>query len=460
MLGTALTILVAGAVCGSADILRGSEMTEDEIKERWNKLMYATGMKTKGDEAVTYYVSKVIKRIYGNDIIVAIPIGMTYSTLETIEEEIKICFKCHEVSMHSKEGSASAYMRLVSKPIAQDYPFQPVKVRPWELYMGTTKYYKDIIVDMTTYPHVLIAGTTGSGKSLYAVQGLINLISNHTADVLNVYISEVSAKDDYKAFRDCPHVKQYARNLEDTTKMLKHLLDEMNGRNDLFNQYDGIDNIMQYNKAFPHKALPYVYLLSDEYHLYMEDDSDTDEVDYYKKQCQSCLKELAKLCRNTGIYIIASLQRPDKESMPPIFKTNMNVIVAFKQRNGASALTILDSYKPMALKQREAIVDFGGDQFNIYSLYINNYMIKRYLTMVNGIEEKHKYIDLTPYIYIDEEARKHSKNGKKKGKKSKVEKIPELESAPTTDNVTNLEDVIKDVKGKGGKGKDKGVVRK
>lgn len=460
MLGTALTILLAGAVCGSADILRnGSELTEDQIKEKWSNLMLATGIKAKGDEGATYYISKVIKRVYGNDIIVVIPDGMTYSTLETIQEEIKICFKCSEISMDFKRKSCTAYIRLVSKPIAQDYPFQPVKVQPWELYLGTTKYYKDIIVDMTIYPHVLIAGTTGSGKSLYAVQGLINLLSNHSSDILNVYITEISAKDDYKAFRKCPHIKGYARNLADTTKMLKYLLEEMNKRNDLFNQYEDINNIIDYNKAFPLKALPFVYLLSDEYHLYMEDDSDTDQDDYYKKQCQAYLKELAKLCRNTGIYIIASLQRPDRESMPPIFKSNLNVIVAFKQRNGASALTILDSYKPMELKQREAIVDFGGDQFNIYSLYINNYMIKRYLSMVNGMEENHKYIDLTPYIYIDGEAKKHKKDGRKKGgkKSNKNEKIMELETASTADNVTNLEDVIKDVKSKG---KDKGVVKK
>jgi S-DNA-T family DNA segregation ATPase FtsK/SpoIIIE len=270
---------------------------------------------------------------------------------------------------------------------------------------------------------------------------------NFSDDEVSIYISEISDKDDYKAFRKCPHIKYYARTLAETTEMFGCLLDEMADRNKLFNQFEDINNIYEYNKAFPDKALPYIYIISDEYHLYMEDDSDTDEEDYYKKQCQAYLKKIAKLSRNSGIYIVASLQRPDRESMPAIFKANLNVIVAFKQRNGASALTILDSYKPMQLKHREAIVDFGGDQFNIYSLYINNYMIKRYLDSVNGLEDNHKYVDLSPYIYLTEEAKNHKKD-KKGGKKSKKKgKVVELETA--SDDLTLTLETTTKKRGKG-----------
>jgi hypothetical protein len=126
------------------------------------------------------------------------------------------------------------------------------------------------------------------------------------------------------------------------------------------------------------------------------------------------------------------------------------------QRNGASALTVLDSYEPMKLKYREAIVDFGGDQVTIYSLYINGYMIKCYLE--DKKEEKHEYVDLSSHNWLVKEARRYKKDKKKgNGKKQQQQQVNELETAPTTvntleNNIVSFETIPrKDVKkGKGG----------
>lgn len=456
MVGLALQIILAGMCAGGIDILRkGNDVN---IEDKWNKVMIGAGVKVKGDEGATFSISKKIKRIYGYDLIIAIPDGMTYTALEELQEQIKISFKCYEVHMEYKRKGGCAYVRLITEPLSDDTPFQPVKVKPWELYLGTTKYHKDVIVSMRNFPHTLIAGVTGAGKSLFTIQTLLNMVVNHSKEECNVYISEISDKDDFKLFRKCDIVKGYVRTLADTAKMLKHLYDMMGVRSRLFNQFDDVNELYDYNAKFPHKQLPYIYFFTDEYSLFMEDESDTDQEDFLKKQCQAYMKKLAKLARNAGIYVLSSLQRPDKESMPPIFKTNLNVIVAFKQRNGASALTVLDSYEPMKLEYREAIVDFGGGQHIIYSLYINSYIVKCYLE--DKKEEQHEYTDLSEHEWLIRQSKQHKKDKRKKKASGENGGLLTIEETASTSTATNLDNVVSidnpANKGKNGRGKGKG----
>lgn len=431
MIGTFVSV---GLIGGAISAIKKRQRGDDDIEKKWDELMIRLGIKAKGDGGDTYTILKKIKRIYGHDIIVKIPSGLKYSTLESIDEEIRICFACHVITIDYKRKSATAYIRLVTLPLDDNTMYQPVKIFPWELYLGTTRYHKDIVVDMKTHTHLLLAGTTGVGKSMFLVQILLNLIINFKDDEVNLYLNEIADKDDFKPFRRCGIVKNYSRTLEDALRTLKKLKDDMLERNNLFSKYDDIRDIYDYNKKFPHNKLPYSYFVTDEYSLLMEDKSDSEESSAMKGLIQTYMIELGKLARNCGIYVVSCVQRPDRESLPPPFKTNLNVIVAFRQRNGASALTVLDSYKPMKLKEREAIVDYGGQDFEIYSLYINNYIIKRYIGEL--IDYNHKYIDLSKYDGFIKDVKKPKKKEKSKKKESTIK---EIATATDSEKVVDLE---------------------
>ncbi|MBO3438185.1 hypothetical protein FDG46_04310 [Clostridium botulinum] len=246
---------------------------------------------------------------------------------------------------------------------------------------------------MRDLPHVLFSGINSSGKTLCMVTALVNLIHYNSHRDIELFLAQVSAKKDLRKFKDIKQCRGYADNLVKAYDMFQYLYHTMEKRISMFNGIKSkyVDDIYEWNKAFPKRKMRIVYLAMDEFTSYMPDSLDSKEDAELKTKCLDLLVKLIQQSRCTGIYVLASLQRPDKESLPPRLKAQFNCKVSFKQSNIASSLVVTDSEKAFNLKpRREAIVN-ADEEYLIKTLYIDNKMIKDILEPHIDMEHKNYY---------------------------------------------------------------------
>jgi S-DNA-T family DNA segregation ATPase FtsK/SpoIIIE len=126
----------------------------------------------------------------------------------------------------------------------------------------------------------------------------------------------------------------------------------------------------------------------------MPNSTDSDKVKEWKEKCLDMIFQLIKEGRNCGIYVMLSLQRPDRENCPAPIKSQCNTKVIFHQNNIASSLVVCDSEEAIHLKQREAIVLMDEKKY-MKTLYLDNNMIEEYIKPIH--EDNHKFLNLEGY---------------------------------------------------------------
>lgn len=174
--------------------------------------------------------------------------------------------------------------------------------------------------DLTKAPHILIAGTTGSGKSTILHTFIANMINYHGAklflmDPKNIEFGSYSDK----SFKDLFISSDYS----EAISMLDNLISTMELRYKLLRE--GLEL----------KKLPYILIIIDEFSDLILQDADGE---FYKKLCK-----LAQKCRAAKMHIILSTQRPSVDIISGAIKANFPVRIAFKTSSAIDSKVILDS---------------------------------------------------------------------------------------------------------------------
>lgn len=352
----------------------------DAIKRTFEELMKENNL--------TYQIAHIDKSKYGYRTVVNLYYE-GFQKLADMQEVIESTFGAN-VDIQQNSTLTTATINIITEKLSDDYPFKPIKCKPYELYLAKTYTMKDIIVSMKDLPHLLYSGINSSGKTYCLLTALTNLIYHHSAREIEIFLSQISAKKDLRKFKDCKQCRGYAPTLEESYEMFNYLYHTMLKRINMFNSIKDkyIDTIYEWNQSFPKRKMRIVYLAMDEFTAYMPDSLDSKEDAVMKEKCLDLLVKLIQQSRCAGIYVLTSLQRPDKESLPPRLKAQFNCRVSFKQPNIASSLVVCDSDKAFKLKpQREAIVN-SDDEYLIKTLYLDNGMIQEFIK--DSIDTSHR----------------------------------------------------------------------
>lgn len=216
--------------------------------------------------------------------------------------------------------------------------------------LGKTISNETFIADLTKMPHLLIAGTTGQGKSVGLNVILTSLLyKKHPAQVKFVLIDPKRVeltlfnKIERHFLAKLPNSEEAI--ITDTTKVihtLKSLCMEMDDRLSLFNQAM-VRNIKEYNTKFVdrklnpkkgHKFLPYIVVVVDEF---------GDLIAQAGKEIETPLTRLAAVARATGIHLIIATQRPSVNVVTGLIKANFPARIAFRVQSKIDSRTILDA---------------------------------------------------------------------------------------------------------------------
>jgi DNA segregation ATPase FtsK/SpoIIIE, S-DNA-T family len=189
------------------------------------------------------------------------------------------------------------------------------------------------VADLAVMPHLLIAGATGSGKSVCLNAIITCLLMNQSPEQLRLVLVDPK-RVELSTFDSVPHLA-FSKIVVDMDKVvgtLQAVIHEMESRYRRFAQA-GVRNIKRYNEVTEHNKLPYWVTVIDEL---------ADLMMAAPYQVEQQLVRLAQLGRAAGIHLIIATQRPSVDVVTGLIKANFPTRIAFAMSSQVDSRTVLD----------------------------------------------------------------------------------------------------------------------
>ena len=210
------------------------------------------------------------------------------------------------------------------------------------LALGKDIFGEPVVADLTKMPHLLIAGATGTGKSVCLNALLCGFLVRCTPDELKLLLVDPK-RIELSYYNDIPHLLYpVITDMEEATQALKWAVREMERRYDLLAKI-GARNLENYNKkrlslpseqkeVYPH--LPYLVIVIDEL---------ADLMVVAAREVQTSLVRLAQMSRAAGVHLILATQRPSVDVITGVIKANFPARISFQVSSKVDSRTILDA---------------------------------------------------------------------------------------------------------------------
>jgi S-DNA-T family DNA segregation ATPase FtsK/SpoIIIE len=244
-------------------------------------------------------------------------------------------------------------------------------------------------IDLVNSPHILIAGSTGAGKSVLLAAIIAGLACVKSKQELKLMLVDTKQLD-LTLFADLPHVVEVADTLDKVHLLLARLQQIVRQRTE---KMKGIArNLGEYNAIAP-SPLPYLVVIIDELaDILMQDRSRAKGVRGYEK-AETKLQSLLQICRAAGIHIICATQRPSVEIITGDIKANILTRIALRLPSGADSRTVLNEHGAEKLLGRgDMLVESPLlDQITrFHGPFVSMDHIANVLNNCNGIRESYK----------------------------------------------------------------------
>lgn len=193
--------------------------------------------------------------------------------------------------------------------------------------------------DLVDMPHILITGSTNSGKSVFESSTITSLAYFKSSDLLHFYLVDTK-KVDLPLFADLPHVMCVADELDKFHNMMGFIMEETRRRLSLL-QGASCRKIQDYH-ALGYK-LPYIVVMLDEFGDLMEQDGSARKAGFYEAvpSVKSWIKQAVQIGRAAGVHIIACTQRASVRVVDGDIKANLPCRIALRLPTQIDSRTIL-----------------------------------------------------------------------------------------------------------------------
>jgi len=195
-----------------------------------------------------------------------------------------------------------------------------------------------VIGDISSMPHLLIAGSTGSGKSVCLNAILTSLLYKAHPDEVKLLLVDMK-RVELNMYNEIPHmlIPRAIKDLQQVINALKWMEHEMRRRYDVL-ESQGVNNIGLYHSLQSYQngtleRMPYIVMVIDEA---------ADLLTRGKREVEASIQSLSSLARACGIHIILATQRPSVDVITGVIKTNFTVRIAFQVSSRADSGTILN----------------------------------------------------------------------------------------------------------------------
>lgn len=269
--------------------------------------------------------------------------------------------------------------------------------------IGKTEDNIDCIIDLAEAPNLLIAGSTGQGKSMLVHSIILSLLFKKYPFEIKLLLIDTKRVelDVYNSLNKHFLVKtsgyEYGSVIDDAhsaVTMLRKLSNELDKRLQLFKEAR-VNKIDDYNDANGENCLPYLIIIIDDFaDLKYRTQSDVDTL----------IAKLAQQARIVGIYLIISTQYPSSEIITSNIKINFNTRIAFKVPEKADSRVILDDTgAERLLRPGNMLLSFNNSMQDIQGCHITYEEVVGVLKLVSDQEQYRSEYSLPEYGYLDED---------------------------------------------------------
>lgn len=329
---------------------RGQKLDEDELKQR------ARAIEAKCQE---FDVEGRVTQINPGPVVTTFEFkpeaGIKYSRIISLTEDLCLALQAESILIERIPGKSTigievpndrrqtiALREIIEAP---EFIHSPSKLT---LAMGRDLHGRIRVTELAAMPHLLIAGSTGTGKSVFINSLMMSILFKASPDEVKLVLVDPKRLE-LSLYENIPHlIAPVVTDPKIASNVLRNATREMENRLKLLAQR-GVRNIDQYNRTFKkeqslslfdsveepeHKPLPYLIIVIDELaDLMMVDTNNVEE----------SITRLAQMARAVGIHLILATQRPSVDVITGLIKANFPARISFRVASKVDSRTILDS---------------------------------------------------------------------------------------------------------------------
>ena len=281
--------------------------------------------------------------------------GIKYSRITGLADDLCLALKAESILIERIPGKSTVGIEVPNahrQTIAlreqiesAEFINSPSKMT---LALGKDLIGRNRVSDLAQMPHLLIAGSTGTGKSVFLNSLILSMLYKATPDELKMVMVDPKRLE-LGLYEDIPHLlAPVVTDPKVASNVLRNATREMESRLKLLAER-GVRNIDQYNRTFQkgqslslfddvenseHKPLPYIVIIIDELaDLMMVDTNNVEE----------SITRLAQMARAVGIHLILATQRPSVDVITGLIKANFPARISFRVASKVDSRTILDA---------------------------------------------------------------------------------------------------------------------
>lgn len=254
--------------------------------------------------------------------------------------------------------------------------------------MGLDVSGSPLVADIAKMPHVLVAGTTGSGKSVLINAFISSLLFRASPAEVKLILVDPK-RVEFTAYNGIPHLlTSVIVEPEKILSALKWAMGEMDRRYKLFSE-QGVRNIEGYNELSGFQALPYIVIVIDEL---------ADLMMFAPVEVEDAIARLAQMARATGIHLVIATQRPSVNVITGLIKANVPTRIAFNVASLIDSRVIIDTPGAEKLLGRGDMLYIPPDQAKptrIQGAFVSEKEVKK---LVDFLKSKSPVVEYTEEI--------------------------------------------------------------
>ncbi|MGC9045685.1 MAG: DNA translocase FtsK 4TM domain-containing protein [Thermodesulfovibrio sp.] len=267
--------------------------------------------------------------------------GIKLSRIITLSDELALSLKAQSIRIYPIPGRSAIGIEVPNKKrhivrlgeIIASEKFQN-SLSYLTLALGKDIYGNPVITDLAKMPHLLVAGATGSGKSVCLNTMILSLLYKATPHDVRLLLIDPKLLE-LSVYENIPHLMSpVITDPKEASEALKKVIVEMERRYKLFASR-GFRNIESFNQSVQEdEKVPYLVVFIDEF---------ADLMFTAPTEVEQAVTRIAQMARASGIHLVVATQRPSVDVITGIIKANFPARIAFQVTSRVDSRTILDT---------------------------------------------------------------------------------------------------------------------
>lgn len=325
-----------GLICSSVYVLfKSISFSSFDLNKQLLSTCRTLGLSVQyGDEIALPQVNAEYPQSWGTRLLVGLPTGLSSQKVIDQKQAIAEALRVNVDDIEMTYKNDGLVIDIFTVPMPDKVPYVRSNENSYKVLIGVNRRGEERHYDFNgPYPHLLIAGIAGGGKSVILRSILTTLATGPKPDL---YLCDLKGGVELGMFRNLEHVEGFASTLEDLRRVAYKVINEMKRRYEIMSEED--------SQQWVGKKVVFVM---DELADLKTRAGDPDAK--LKNEIKGILTQLSAKGRAAGVIIVLATQRPSADVVDGLIKTNIASSVCFRTRDGVQSRIILDNTSAEAL---------------------------------------------------------------------------------------------------------------